>query len=854
NAVNDAPTGTPTTIDADEDSTTIGGTLTGTDIEATDPGQLSYVLETDADHGVVDVDEDGTWTYTPAANYSGTDSFTYTIVDADGASSAPVTVTINMRPLNDAPVGSTGLAATGAEDASGGMGGILTATDADGDSLTYALGAQAGNGTVTVNADGTWTYTPNANFHGTDTFTYTVSDGTATAAPVSVTITVTPVNDAPTATAGLSGSGNEDTAITGTLTGTDIDGDTLTYALSSQAGRGTVIVNADGDWTYTPNTNYTGTDSFTYTVSDGHGGVSTPVTVNVTVAAVNDAPVARADSFSTAEDTTLSSGNLLGNDTDVDGDTITVVGNTQPAHGSVTVGSDGSFTYTPAANYSGTDSFSYTIADADGSTSTASVTIAVTAVNDQPVGAADSFTTTEDTSYSGNVLGNDTDPDGNTLTATVVVGPQHGSLQWNSDGTFTYTPDPNYNGTDTFTYQASDGPASTAAILVTMTVTAVNDSPTAAGAVTGGSGNEDTAISGRVGFGDVDTGDTTTLTVTTPAEHGTVVLNADGTYTYTPTANYHGADSFTYTVTDGLGATATAAVSITVAAANDAPVANAEDFGTINQSTVTPGQVIGNVLDNDTDVDAGDTRSVTSWTQVPSAAGSINVASNGVVTFTPNTFRNYDGVVTFSYTITDSQGATSTSTASFTLNDDIAPTAVDVQSVNSGTAGLLNQGDAITYTFSEPIDPNSIIAGWDGAGSRNVTVRVYDGSLGLLNLLGFGDVLRVYDSTDTTQLALGSVSLGGVNYVSGAVSLLTGPNIWFSGSTMTLSSDRTKVTITLGEYNYSTTLGVPLGAVRGTNIGDTTMTWVPDTAVRDAAGNTATSTNATETSTADRDF
>nr|WP_264002216.1 Ig-like domain-containing protein [Mycolicibacterium bacteremicum] len=871
-AVNDLPTGTDSVVDADEDATTIGGTLTGSDIEATDPSRLSYVLDTDVAHGTVEVNEDGTWTYTPNADYTGTDSFTYIVVDADGAFSEPVTVTINLNPVNDAPVGTAGLTGTGTEDNL--IAGTLTGTDTDGDALDYALGAQATHGTVTVNSNGTWTYTPAANFSGTDTFTYTVTDGTATSAPVTVTLTVTAVNDAPSGTAGLTGSGAEDNAITGTLTGTDVDGDTLTYALSGQATHGTVTVDSNGTWTYTPATNYHGTDTFTYTVSDGRGEVSTPVTVNLTIAAVNDAPVAQGDSFSTAEDTALNTGNLLSNDTDVDGNTVVVLSNTQPTHGSVTVNSDGSFSYVPDPDYNGTDGFSYTISDQNGLTSTASVTIAVTAVNDRPVGIADSFTTDEDTPYTGTVLGNDTDADGNSLTAIVVVGPQHGSLQWNSNGTFTYTPYLNYNGTDTFTYQASDGPLTSTATLVTMTVTAVNDVPTAGGSVTGGSGAEDSTIAGTVSFGDTDTADatapdSTTLSVTTQAQHGSVTLNQNGSYTYTPTGNYAGTDTFTYTVTDSHGATATATVNLTVTPVNDAPAAAGDSFGTVQQSAVksNPTQIIGNVLTNDTDVDAGDTRTVTGYTQPVASNGStgtigtVAVAANGNVIYTPpaNGYHNYDGVVTFGYTITDSSGATSTATASFSLNDDIAPTAVDVQTVNTGSTGLLNAGDSITYTFSEPIDPSTLIAGWDGSGSRMVTVRVNDGavvSLLGLEVLGTNDSLQIYDSSNSTQLAsLGTASLGTGSYALTTLGLggLLGTYYHFDGSTMTMSGDRTSVTITLGTYTSDSVAG--LGApVRTTNLANNTLQWFSSTAAKDIAGTGGSGNTVTETGTADRDF
>ena len=209
----------------------------------------------------------------------------------------------------------------------------------------------------------------------------------------------------------------------------DVDGDTLSAVLVAGPGVGTLTL-AAGSFTYTPPTGFSGPVSFTYQASDG-ALTSTTATVTITVAGVNDPPVAADDSYSTNEDTplTVAAPGVLGNDTDADGDPLTAQLVTAPTLGTLTLNPDGSFTYTPTANASGTDSFTYNASDGP-SSDTATVTITVTPVNDPPLALADSYGTTEDTALTvpaPGVLGNDFDIDSGTLTASLVTGPTAGT-------------------------------------------------------------------------------------------------------------------------------------------------------------------------------------------------------------------------------------------------------------------------------------------------------------------------------------------------------------------------------------------------------------------------------------------
>ena len=247
---------------------------------------------------------------------------------------------------------------------------------------------------------------------------------------------------------------------------------------------------------------------------------------------------------------------ILLNDSDVEGSPLTIIVVSNPAHGTLSMNVDGSFTYTPHANYHGADSFTYKLSDGTSESNVATVSLTVNPVNDFPTANHDTYAVAEDnvlTVAAPGVLANDFDVDGDSLTATLVTSPTHGSLAFNADGSFTYTPHANYNGSDSFKYAARDGSSFSFIRTVTLTVTSVNDAPTA--------GNdsyttaEDTPLTvaapGVLGNdADVEGTALTAVLVSGPA-HGTLTLNSNGSFTYTPDANYNGPDSFTYKASDG---------------------------------------------------------------------------------------------------------------------------------------------------------------------------------------------------------------------------------------------------------------------------------------------------------------
>jgi VCBS repeat-containing protein len=318
--------------------------------------------------------------------------------------------------------------------------------------------------------------------------------------------------------------------------------------------------------------------------------------VTVTIHGQNDAPVVNNDeAYETDEDTTLEVSALAGvlaNDTDIDGDTLTaiLVDGLGPHHGTLTLNPDGSFTYTPDENFHGLDGFSYRVSDGTVESDAIAVTITVNPVNDAPVAAPDTYGTPNNVKLivaSPGVLLNDTDPDGDGLVASLVSGPSHGTLTLLPSGSFTYQANAGFVGADTFVYEASDGLASSQAT-VTINVTATNAKPIAVNDPNPASNpnpphagdysttaNSPLSISAALGVlaNDIDAdGDLlTAFLFSNPSNphktpHGSVTLNLDGSFTYTPDLDYVGTDVFMYYASDGKSLSNLATVTIRVLA------------------------------------------------------------------------------------------------------------------------------------------------------------------------------------------------------------------------------------------------------------------------------------------------
>ncbi len=437
------------------------GTLTGSDL---DGNPLTFARVTQAGHGSVTVSSNGSFTYTPTNTYVGADSFTFKVNDGT-VYSLPATVNITVTQANRAPTAGTVVTGILSTPKNTVLNGSLVsyASDIDGNPITFARVAQAGHGTATVNANGSFTYTPANNYVGADSFSYKVNDGSVDSPAATVNITVTQPNRTPVANPIALGvlSTPKNTALNGTLTGSDADGNPLTFARVTQAGHGSVTVNASGSFTYTPANNYVGPDSFSFKVNDGTVD-SNASTVAITVTQPNRAPTTSnvlSGVFSTPKNAPLS-GSLTGHASDPDGNALTYIRMAQASNGSVSINANGSFTYTPANNYVGADSFSFKVNDGAYDSNTSTVAVTVTQTNRAPVvfvDPDDDFSTNKNTVLSDTVADYATDADGNALTFIRTTQAQHGTVNLNTNGSFTYIPDTDYVGADAFEFKANDG-------------------------------------------------------------------------------------------------------------------------------------------------------------------------------------------------------------------------------------------------------------------------------------------------------------------------------------------------------------------------------------------------------------
>ncbi|MDF4431101.1 tandem-95 repeat protein [Vibrio parahaemolyticus] len=829
-----------------EDTPTIIKVLGNDTFEGTDK-VVSLDTNNGPANGTVSVNPDGSVTYTPNDNYHGADSFTY-IVTSGGVSES-TTVSVDVTPVNDAPVAKDDIATT-QEDTAVTIDVLPNDSDVDGDKLSIqSASVPEAQGKVEI-VDGKLVFTPAENFHGDAEITYTLTGGALTD-QATVNVTVNAVNDTPVVESNLadqtlaedftpytidlntafsdvdnvdgeltfsvSGNSNIQVAIvngiatitptadwngseTLTFTATDPSGESISQTVNftvapvadivadsvtvvedtptiikvlgndtfegddkvvsldtnNDPANGTVSINPDGSVTYTPNDNYHGTDSFTYIVTSG--GVSESTTVNVDVTPVNDAPVAKDDIATTQEDTAVTI-DVLSNDTDVDGDKLSIQSATVPeAQGKVEI-VDGKLVFTPAENFNGQAEITYTVTDGQ-LTDEAKVTVTVNPVNDAPTIKVDAVESiTEDAVNTDTVVATLTVRDTDTSEDQLTV-----SLENNSNGYFVLVGDEvklTQAGVDavnndelnlkdlTISASVSDGVNPTANDSDSLIVNRVNDAPTVENAIADQELSEDFATY-TIDLNDAFKDSDSALNFSVSGNSNVLVSIENGIATISPTADWNGSETLTFTATDPSGESISQTVNFTVA-----PVADiVADKATVVEDTPTIIKVLGN------DTFEGDGKVVSLDTNNGPANGTVSVNPDGSVTYTPD--DNYHGTDSFTYIVTSGGVSESTTvTVNVTPVNDAPVAKDDIATTQEDTAVTID-----VLPNDTDVDGDKLSIQSASVPETQGTVEIVDGKLVFTPAENFhGDAEITYTVTDgqLTDEAKVTVTVNPVN-------------------------------------------------------------------------------------------
>ncbi|MCR9984185.1 tandem-95 repeat protein [Vibrio alginolyticus] len=753
NSVNDAPIAlNDATITEEDTSVTIDVLPNDTDI---DGDALSIEsASVPSDQGQVEI-IDGKLVFTPAENFNGDAEITYTVTDGALTDEATVKVTVNA--VNDTPVVESSIAdQTLAEDFTPytiDLNAAFSDVDnADGE-LTFSV---SGNSNIQVAiVNGIATITPTADWNGSETLTFTATDPSGESVSQTVNFTVAPVADIVADSATVV----EDTATIIKVLGNDtFEGDDKVVSLDTNNGpaNGTVSVNPDGSVTYTPSDNYHGTDSFTYIVTSG--GVSESTTVSVDVTPVNDAPVAKDDTAITDEDTPVTI-DVLPNDTDIDGEKLSIESASVPKEQGTVEVVDGKLVFTPAENFNGDAEITYTVTDGT-LTDQAKVTVTVNPVNDAPTIKVDAVESiTEDAVNTDTVLATlevaDTDTPEDQLTV---------SLENNSNGYFVLVGNEvklTQAGVDainndelnlkdlTISASVSDGVNPTANDSDSLIVNRVNDAPTVENTIADQVLAEDFATY-TIDLNEVFKDSDSSLEFSVSGNNNIQISIVNGVATITPTADWNGKETITFTAKDSSGESVSQTVDFTVV-----PVADIEsDHATVLEDTPTIIKVLGN------DTFEGTDKVVSLDTNNGPANGTVSVNPDGSVTYTPN--DNYHGTDSFTYIVTS--GGVSEST---TVNVDVTP--VNDAPVATNDNAVTDEDTPVTIDVlpnDTDVDGDKLSIESASVPKEQGTVEVVDGKLVFTPAENFnGDAEITYTVTDgsLTDQATVNVTVNAVN-------------------------------------------------------------------------------------------
>lgn len=746
NLANESPTanddgpGGVFVVDEGDEVVLTAGQLAGNDTDAEDgvPSGVVSIAGSSSNGAVVD-NGDQTFTFTHNGSQTSSASFQYQISDSNGSNSNLATVSLSVSTSNDAPVATA--------DGPGGVfvvnegAGVtinaaqLTANDSDEEDGTpsgaVTVVGSSTNGLATDNGDQTFTFDHDGSETASATFQYQVADSNGASSNIAtVTLNVVAQNDTPSAANDGPGGlftvseGQGLTLTRSDLTGNDTDAEdgipSGSLALVGSTTNGTVLDNGNDTYTFTHDGGETVTGSFQYEVDDAAGATSNVATVNLTVTPQKDSPIANDDGpggafvVNEGDTVTLSAAELKANDTDeedtIPAGAVSVVGSA--TNGAVVDNGDQTFSFTHDGSETSSADFQYQVQDADGLPSnTATVSLQVNGENDNPVANNDGpggiFTVAEngDVTFSAaNLTGNDTDSEDGTPAGVVTLsgGGNNGAVVDNGDQTFTFTHDGTQSVSASFQYQVADsGGATSNAATVNLTVNLVNSSPVANDDGPGGifvvnEGDVVVLTAAELVANDTDSEDgvpSGTVSVTGSTSNGSVIDNADQTFSFTHDGSESAIATFSYQVEDSQGLVSnTANVTLTVNAVNDTPAATDDGPGgafVVNEAdsvTFTAAQLTANDADAEDGIPAGDV-----------SLGGVTVdgavVDNGDQTFTFTHDGSQNLLASFQYAVDDSDG----------LVSNIATVTLSVNPAGGGNAPPVAVDDAIAVQFGASV-------------------------------------------------------------------------------------------------------------------------------------------------------
>jgi RHS repeat-associated protein len=715
---------------------------------------VTGIRTTAATHGSATF-ANGTVTYVPDAGFVGAAVLFYTACDNGTTNGQPdprcseTTITINVV-VNHPPTANS-LALTTAEDSPIALN--LTATDADGDSINYVIVTQPNHGTLTGTAPAL-TYVPAPDFNGLDSFTFAANDGQAQSAPATVNITVTEVNDPPVPEPDRMtvAAGQPVTVATSFLLANDVAGPfnessqilTVTSATAGAATHGTVTLSAAGV-TYTPDQGFTGTSVIPYTVCDNGttNGNPDPHCADSTLSIVlNRPPVANPQAAQAILTTPVQ---VVLTAVDPENDPLQYAVVAAPQHGTLS-GTPPAVTYVANSGFVGNDSFTFTAADAYSTSNSATVSIVVQNVPPVVLGA-DSLTVAAGGSVLANVLANDVAGTGTMNPGALSISsPPAKGLAVVQTGQILYTANTGASGTDSFIYHACDTGGACGTATVTATIT-TNHSPTAkADSYQIGAGKTLTVAAPGLlaNDSDPDAGDKIQARLGTGVSAGSLLLNSDGSFTYTPATGFAGTDSFTYFDVD-LSGLPSPPVQVTINVIPAGPLAVDDTYQTTAGSPLTVGP--SGVLANDSD--SHSTGPLTASLNRDAIHGSVALNPDGSFVYTPA--PTFVGADSFLYVAIDLQGLVS-APAHVTVNVTAAAKTLPTVAVASPVNGSCVRAPVgITANVAPPT--GETITQW------SVSARNVDGGDAVVLASGSGPPPQTLGTFDPTLLINGAYQI-----------------------------------------------------------------------------------------------